>query len=120
MTDRVSLDFNVGPAAAMIEASAENAVQVLAQGVYLLAETALTLAKEAAPVRTGFLRSTHWAGDPIVQNGKIVVHLGAWASYATVVHELSRTHAQWFANAAYTVASTAEERFAAWMAAQTA
>lgn len=115
----VSFDFDVGPAIAQIEAAAQDAVQRVAQGVYLLAETALTLAKEDAPVRTGFLRSTHWVGEPVVRDGRIEVHLGAWASYAASVEALHPTKAGWFTNAAYTVASTAEERLAAWLAAQT-
>ena len=73
----VDLTFDVGPAARAIEASAQDAVQRLAQGVYLLAETARTLAMDDAPVLTGFLRSTHWVGEPVVQDGRVVRVEGA-------------------------------------------
>lgn len=92
-------------------------IEALLQGLYLLEEAAVTLAKDACPVDTGFLRSTHYAALPYFDGRYIVGVIGAWASYAPAVHETHPTARRWLARAAYEVASTGQQRLTEWLAA---
>lgn len=91
----------------------------VASGVYMLAETAMSLSKASyVPVITGYLRSTGYVKQPTWQGRQVSVELGYSASYARAVHdappERGQGKNQYLWRPAVEVATTGRERLERW------
>lgn len=116
--DSIRLQVDIDEALDGLDKATRAAVEHLAQGLELLAETAMTLAKaQYVPVRTGFLRSTGYARNVRIdwRAGRAEAVLGFGASYARAVHETHRTKSKYLETPMLEVARDADARLSAWM-----
>lgn len=110
------VDVTMGELDALVDYQAKRA----GTGIYLLAEAAMTLARQWTPVDTGNLRASGRVEHPVIRGDHIEVTMGNDTNYAFSRYLLpqSRAHSgreRWLEQAVLTIADTAESRMAAFL-----
>jgi hypothetical protein len=77
---------------AELKASLQRLIKVFPEGVaqaeWEFVQQVLNDSDPNVPVDFGYLRSTRYSNDPVIESGMISTEYGYWASYARPVHDI--------------------------------